>query len=95
MSLGSSRLPSILTVSQVKIQASLAVVLEVLSKPPYIRCTRMAFLRKPVLDFSLKPLGPVDVTAIPIISQIVSYIVDQALAPLVEPSFLDFQGNEA
>jgi Ca2+-dependent lipid-binding protein len=53
----------------------------------------MAFLRKPVLDFSLKPLGPIDVTAIPILSQFISYMVEQALDPLVEPNFVEFPRN--
>lgn len=82
--------PALLTVSDVTCLATVVLVFEVKKRSPYMRLCRLAFMGRPALDFALRPMGPLDVTAVPLLSQAVSYIVDQAISPLIEPSFLEF-----
>lgn len=82
------RLPSLLSLSDISVQATLLLLIQFLPHPPFIRVSRWCFADKPDVRFSLRPLSSLDVTALPVLSQALEYWINRSLQPIVNPNYV-------
>ena len=83
------RLPALISISDLAVQATVVVLIELLPNSPYIQVCRWCFSEKPDVTFSLRPLASLDVTTLPLISQAVEFIINRSFASVVNPKFVE------
>jgi len=85
------RLPALLSLSNLAIQATVVLLLEIQPQPPFFQVCRFCFSERPDITFSLRPLSSLDVTALPVISQTLDYLISRNLAGIVNPHYVEIK----